>query len=144
MQSAIIILVLQATPGLVLPVERTTGLGCIPAGRTVSYDCTVTDPSGSNALGSTFLEGSVVMVACSGEFANNRITLSHIDFFSQQSDQPCDALSVSVVLFNETEYTSQLNLTASVDLNQTTILCTQSGMNPAMFEDTIVVGGRCM
>ena len=36
-------LVLQATTGLVLPVERTTGLGCIPEGNTVSYECTVND-----------------------------------------------------------------------------------------------------
>ncbi len=48
-------LVLQATPGLVLPVERTTGLGCVPEGNTVSYDCTVTDYGGGR---STLWRGS--------------------------------------------------------------------------------------
>ena len=43
--------------GLVLPEERTTGLGCTPEGRTVSYQCTVTDPT-NPPIGSTIWRGS--------------------------------------------------------------------------------------
>ena len=41
--------------GLVLPQERTTGLGCIPEGRSVSYQCTSTVDGGITLwIGSAF------------------------------------------------------------------------------------------
>ncbi len=134
---------MQATPGLVLPVERTTGLGCIPEGRTVSYECTVIDPSGASAGRLTVWEGSVIPVKCPSA-ASNQIMLSHAAFVTQQQQQPtvqCSALTATIIRANNTEYTSQLNFTATANLNEATLFCTVTGVDQAIFNDTIVVGG---
>ncbi len=116
-----------------LPGESTTGLGCIPEGRTVSYKCTITDSSGS---GSSIWEGSAFN--CSKKM--NRIVLLH-ENFPLESD--CGALLVTSVGVNGCRYTSQLNLTATADLNGANVICRLSGMNPGpeKFNDTLSVGG---
>ena len=57
----------QASTGLVLPVERTARLGCIPEGRTVSYECTVDDDEGGR---STLWRGSAFNCPSSSSVIN--------------------------------------------------------------------------
>ncbi len=128
------VLTVQATPGLVLPVERTTGLGCIP-GRTVSYECTVSDPSDPPAA-STVWQGSAF--TC---------TLSRISFLHSSSFEPngvsgsCGDLSAMSVGVNGNEYTSRLTLTATAELNGMTINCTLSSVVD-FGSDTVKTGGE--
>ena len=44
--TSIQLLVCVTTGQLALPKERPTGLECVPEGKTVSYECTVNDPTG--------------------------------------------------------------------------------------------------
>ena len=122
----------QATPGLVLPEERTTGLGCIPEGRTVSYQCTVIDSQG---IGSTTWLGSAFN--CSD--SSPRIIVLHSQFMVAEH---CSYLSAVGVLVNMTlmEYTSELTLTANAELSGGMINCTLSAV-VAFGSDTIKVGG---
>ncbi|XP_064400235.1 uncharacterized protein LOC135346511 isoform X2 [Halichondria panicea] len=124
--------VLQATPGLVLPVERTTGLGCIPEGRTVSYECTVTDDDGSR---STLWRGSAFNCSSS----SSRILLIHILFQPNGESRTCGGLSAMSVGVSEDNYTSRLTLTATVGLNGSTVECSRSG-TVVLGSDTLRTG----
>ena len=107
----------QATPRFVLPKERTTGLGCIPEGRTVSYQCIVNDQSGIGT--STTWHGNVFN--CPG--SSPLITLPHDEFqFGVKSK--CGNLTAVSIGVNETEYTSRMTLTATTELNGRMINCT--------------------
>ena len=114
-----------------LPVERTTGLGCIREGRTVSYECTVNDNSGGSI---TVWRGNAFN--CS----EMQINLFHDARFGPTFDH-CGTLLATIVNINNSEYTSQLNLTATADINGATLMCTVSGNNQEEFNDTISVGG---
>ncbi len=98
-------LVLQATPGLVLPVERTTGLGCIPEGRTVSYECTV-DDDGSR---STLWRGSAFNCPSSSSV----ISLAHFLYEPNGVTLTCGDLSAMSVGVSGNDYTSRLALIAT-------------------------------
>ena len=122
-----------------LPQEKTTELGCIPEGRTVSYQCTVVDDEGSRNtvwLGSTF--------TCPSFFspANNQITLSHSDFSTPMGAMgSCGDFSAMSVNFTaRVEYTSRLTFTANAALNGTVIECTRSSLF-GVGNDTIKIGG---
>ena len=120
----------QATPGLVLPEERTTGLGCIPEGRTVIYQCTFHDAS---PTGSTMWLGSALNCT------------SPINLLHPESDTSVGAICNNLirawsVLNSGTEYTSSLRLTATSELNGKMINCTIS--NGVIGSDTIRVGGE--
>ena len=128
---------MEATPGLVLPEERTTGLGCIPEGRTVSYQCTVTDTT-NPPIGSTIWLGSAFNCPSS----SSQITLLHPEFVSGVSAS-CGGLTAMSVGVNGTEYTSRLTLTVTTDLNRRMINCTLSG-SMLIGSDTIRVGGKCL
>ncbi len=132
-------LVLQASPGLVLPVERTTGLGCIPEGRIVSYECTVTDPL-DPPVASTVWLGTAFNCPSQAGSLNNRITIPHNQVLSG-STGGCSSLSAMSIGFNENDYTSRLSLTATNDLNGLTIICTLSDV-VIVGNDTIIVGGE--
>ena len=122
----------QADPGLVLPQERTTGLGCIPSGRTVIYKCTVTDPSNS-ALGSTVWSGSAFRCPTK----SNRIMLAH-SHFSETAE--CGGLQVEALTAAGNNYVSQLNLTATTELNIKNISCSLSGLT-LVGSDILLIGG---
>ena len=117
----------------VLPEERTTGLGCIPDGTTVNYECTVMDSAG---IASTVWRGSAF--SCSGS-PPNAINLIHSGYTFGTSDTCGDlsAMSVGVVGSN---YTSRLTVTANTGLDGTMFNFTISGV---LLEgsDTIRVGG---
>ncbi|XP_064403761.1 uncharacterized protein LOC135349189 [Halichondria panicea] len=134
--------VLQATPGLVLPVERTTGLGCIPEGRTVSYVCTVTDPL-DPPVASTVWQGTALNCPSASDTTNNRIILSHNQFQSGGNAGVCGGLSAMSIGFSRNEYTSRLILTASNELNGMTVICSLSGIFIAG-NDTVIVGASSL
>ena len=115
-----------------LPEERTTGLGCIPVGSTVSYQCTVTDDS-SRGVGSTVWNGNVFN--CS---SLSQISLNHPQFLSGMS---CGDLVAIGVRVNGTEYTSKLTLTATLEMNGRMINCTFSSID-LVGSDNIRVGGE--
>ena len=117
----------------ILPEERTTGLGCIPDGTTVNYECTVMD---SGRIGSTAWRGSAF--SCSGS-PPNRINLLHSEYASGTNDSCGDLCAMSVGI-DGTNYTSRLAVTAITGLNGTMINCTISGVVLEGF-DTIRVGG---
>ncbi len=120
----------QATPViLLLPVERTTGLGCIPEGKTVSYECTVTDDNGGS---STSWKGSAFNCSTESTSTNNMISLLHQFFclMSGSSGNCGDTFSAISVTCNASMYTSQLNLTATTELDGQIIECSRSGINP--------------
>ena len=130
-----LILTAQTTPGLVLPQERTTGLGCIPEGRTVSYQCTVVE-SGT-PLGSTVWLGSAFN--CFG--SSHLIALPHFQYSSQTGARGrCGDLTAMSVWVNGTQYISRLTLTATAELNGKMINCTSSGTE-LIGSDTIKVQG---
>ena len=118
----------------ILPEERTTGLGCIPDGTTVNYECTVMD---SNGFGLTRWLGSAL--SCSGS-PPNVISLIHFDYVNGTTSATCGDLSAMSVGVDGTNYTSRLTVTANTGLDGTMIDCTISG---AVSEgsDTIRVGG---
>ncbi len=125
-------LVLQATTGLVLPVERTTALGCIPEGNTVSYECTVTDDDGFR---STIWRGFNCPSRSSG------IILVHILFQPNGESGTCGDLSATSVGVSGNDYTSRLTLTATAELNGTIIECTRSD-SVVVGSDTLKTGGE--
>ncbi len=127
-------LVLQATSGLVLPVERTTGPGCIPEGNTVSYECTVTDNGGFR---STLWRGSAFNCPSS----LSRIILVHILFQPNGESGTCGDLSATSVGVSGDDYTSRLTLTATAELNGTIIECTRSD-SVVVGSDTLTTGGE--
>ena len=112
----------------ILPEERTTGLGCIPDGTTVNYECTVMDSAGWQ--GSAF--------SCSGN-PPNAISLQHSVYASGVSDT-CGDLSAMSVGVDGTNYTSGLTVTANTGLDGTMINCT-IGNVVLEGSDTIRVGG---
>ena len=118
------------------PEERTTGLGCIPKGRTVSYQCTVVDSS-NPPTGATIWEGNVF--TCPKDISFNHIR--------PQSGMNiiCGNLTVHIVNIgiNRTEYISRLTLNATAKLNGAMINCTHSTSNGDVLigSDTIQVGG---
>ena len=123
-----------------LPVERTTGLGCIPEGRTVSYVCTVTDPL-DPPVASTVWQGTALNCPSASDTTNNRIILSHNQFQSGGNAGVCGGLSAMSIGFSRNEYTSRLILTASNELNGMTVICSLSGIFIAG-NDTVIVGGE--
>lgn len=131
----------SATPGLVLPVDRTTGQGCIPEGRNVSYVCTVIEIS-NVPIGSTVWLGTAFDCPSGSDTSNNRITLNHNQFLSGGTVGVCGDLSAMSI--EGENYTSRLILSATTGLNGTTIMCTLSGNTPVVGTDTFVIGGECM
>ncbi len=129
-------LVLQATPGLVLPVERTTGLGCIPEGRIVNYECTVTDDDGGR---STIWRGSAFN--CSLTSSSSVISLAHFLYEHHGVSDSCGYLSAMSVGVSGDNYTSRLTLTATAGLNRMTVKCTRSGIF-VVGNDTLRTGGK--
>ena len=118
----------------ILPEERTTGLGCIPDGTTVNYECTVTDTFG---IASTLWRGSAF--SCSGS-PPNAINLLHSEYTSVASDS-CGDLSAMSVGVDGTNYTSRLTVTVNPGLDGTLINCTISGVQLEGY-DAIRVGGK--
>ena len=119
-----------------LPEERTTGLGCIPEGRTVSYQCTVTDTT-NPVIGSTVWTGSAFQ--CPG--TSNQISLPHSQFsIGQGTPVACGSLIAMAMDVNGNNYTSQLSLSASTDLNGTTISCFL-GSRTEVGSDVLITGG---
>ena len=119
----------------ILPEERTTGLGCIPDGTRVNYECTVMD-SAMNPIGATVWRGSAF--SCSGS-PPNRISLLHTGYASGTS-ATCGDLSAMSVGVDGTNYTSRLTVTGNTGLDGTMIDCTISGV-VLEGSDTIRVGG---
>ena len=117
----------------ILPEERTTGLGCIPDGTTVNYECTVRDSDGSRV---TVWQGSAFN--CSGS-PPNAITLLHTGYTTGTS-ATCGDLSAMSVGVDSTNYTSILTVTANTGLDGTLINCTRSTVLLEGY-DAIRVGG---
>ena len=127
----------QATPVLVPPQERTTGLGCIPEGRTVSYQCTVTDTS-NPPIGTTVWGGSAG--TCPGRY--DEITLRHSAYGTNEGAKgTCGNLSALSVNVSGSFYTSELTLTPTFMMNGSVISCSLSG-NPPFGVDDLIVGGK--
>ena len=122
----------QATPGLVLPAERTIGLGCIPEGRTVTYQCTFNDTS---PTGSTTWLGSALN-------CTSQINLPHPEPDSSVFAICNELIRAWSVLNSGSEYTSSLRLTATPELNGRMINCTISNGALLIGSDTIIVGGE--
>ena len=120
---------------LVLPQERTTGLGCIPVGRTVSYQCTVTDLT-NPPIGSTVWRGSAV--TCPWD--TNEISLRH-SAYEEGAKGTCGNLSALSVNVSGSFYTSELTLTPTFMINGSVITCSLSG-NPPFGMDHLEVGGE--
>ena len=112
-------LVCVTTGQLALPKERTTGLECVPEGKTVSNECTVNDPTGN---------GSTVWLGSAFNCSDSEIVLSHSAYSGVGVSGVCAGLSAQSVSENGTEFTSTLTLTATAQLNGTTINCTLNGM----------------
>ena len=128
-------LTVEATPGLVLPEERTTGLGCIPEGKTVSYQCTV--------VGSLSPPGSTVWLGSAFNCfdSSDLIVLHHFMYNTQTGARgSCGDLTAMSVGVNGTEYTSRLTLTATTELNGRMVNCTLNGVE-LIGSDTIKVQG---
>ena len=66
--TSILLLVVMINGQLALSKERTTGLECVPKGKTVSYECTVNDPTGN---------GSTVWLGSAFNCSDSEIVLSH-------------------------------------------------------------------
>ena len=115
-----------------LPAERSTGLGCIPEGRTVSYNCTVTDTS-DPPIGTTVWQGSAFTRTMS------EISFRHSSF--EPNEMSCGNLSAMSVGVNGNEYTSRLTLTATTELNRRNINCTLSSIVD-VGSDPIKTGGK--
>ena len=119
-------------PKLVLPEERTTGLGCIPERKNISYQCKVNDTT-NRLTGSTIWSGS----AFHCPLHSNQINLLHSQF-SEMRSVLCGTLMARLVREDGSCYESQLSLTATTELNGTTISCSFGPLNES---DSIVVGG---
>ena len=130
----------QATPGLILPAEREIGLGCIPEGMTVSYECTVTDPTDSPVANTVWLGTAFNCHSAASATTNNRITLAHSQFQLGAVAGDCGDLSAMIIRFIGNEYTSRLVLTNTTGLNGMTVICTLS--DKAAGNDTVKIGGE--
>ncbi|XP_064391719.1 uncharacterized protein LOC135339515 [Halichondria panicea] len=128
----------QATPGLILPAEREIGLGCIPEGMTVSYECTVTDPTDSPVANTVWLGTAFNCHSAASATTNNRITLAHSQFQLGAVAGDCGDLSAMIIRFIGNEYTSRLVLTNTTGLNGMTVICTLS--DKAAGNDTVKIG----
>ena len=117
-----------------LPEERTTGLGCIPVGRNISYQCTVNDTS-DPLIGSTVWSGS----AFHCPRTSNQISLLHIQFEDMKPGS-CGTLRATALKVSGSNYVSQLNLTATNELNGKTLVCSLGGW-AVIGSDNISVGG---
>ena len=126
--------VLQASAGLVLPVERSAGLGCIPEGMNVSYECTVNDDDGGR---STLWRGSAFNCPSSSSV----ISLTHSLYEPNGVSDSCDDLSAMSVGVSGSNYTSRLTLTATIGLNGSTVECTRSALD-IFGSDTLKTGGN--
>ncbi len=113
-----------------LPVQRTTGLGCIPEGQPVSYECTVTDDDGNS---STLWQGS----AFNCPSGSDTISLNH---FPNGVTVNCGDLSAMSFGVSGNNYTSRLTLTATAELNGRTIECSRSGIGVG--SDTLKTGSE--
>ena len=129
-----VIISVQALPRLVLPEERTTGLGCVPEGRTVSYQCTVTDTS-NPPVASTVWGGSAFQCPST----SNQIRLPHSQFNSLVTST-CGSLRARAVGVNGSDFVSQLSLTATSELNGTTLTCSLSDTVESV-SDILAIGG---
>ncbi len=116
-----------------LPVQRTTGLGCIQEGQPVSYECTVTDDDGNS---STLWQGS----AFNCPSGSDTISLNHSLYEPNGVTVTCGDLSAMSVGVSGNNYTSRLTLTATAGLNGRTIECSQSGMG--VENDTLKTGSE--
>ena len=116
----------------ILPEERTTGLGCIPDGTTVNYQCTVMDD------GSRVTVWLVSAFNCSGS-PPNALNLLHAAYTTETS-ATCGDLSGMSVGVDGTNYTSILTVTANTGLDGTLINCTRSTVLLVGY-DAIRVGG---
>ena len=116
------------------PEERTTGLGCIPERRNVSYQCTVTDTT-NPPIGSTTWSGSAFQCPSIA----NQISLPHSQFSSRVSST-CGSLRATALETNGSNYVSQLSLTATSLLNGTTLSCSLS--DTEIVSDVLVIGGE--
>ncbi len=115
-----------------LPVER-TGLGCIPEGRNVTYECTVSDDDDGSL---TLWRGSVFN--CSN--GSDMIRLSHSMYEPNGVTVTCGDLSAMSVEISGNDYTSRLTLTATAVLNGTTIECSRNGIG--ISNDTLKTGSE--
>ena len=122
------------------PVERTTRQNCIPEGRTVSYQCTVTDPL-DPPVASTVWLGSAFNCPSASDTSNNRITLTHSSFEPNGTSGVCGGLSAMSVGVDGRNHTSRLTLTATTGMNGETVECSLGGQNE-VGTDTISVGGK--
>ena len=135
-QFALCVCIVQGNPDLELPEERTTGLGCIPEGSTVSYQCTVSDTS-NPLIGSTLWNGTAFHCPLS----SNQINLPHIQFTNMLTAS-CGTLTATSLKVIGNNYVSQLSLTATMELNGRTLLCSLGGL-AIIGSDVIPVGGWC-
>ena len=117
----------------ILPEQRTTGLGCIPDGATVNYECTVMDGAG---VASTVWLGSAFNCSRS---PSNSISFIHNLYGSAESGI-CGDLSAMSIGVDGTNYTSRLTVTANTGLDGTMISCTISTVR-VEGSDTVRVGG---
>ena len=117
-----------------LPEDRITGLGCIPERMNVSYQCTVVDTS---SIGSTVWSGSAFQCPDS----SNQINLQHGQFSELEMGglPSCGTFRITSLRVNGSTYVSQLSLTATTELNGTTISCSFGNLAK---EDVITVGGN--
>lgn len=122
----------RAVPGLVLPQEATTGLGCLPVGDTVHYICTVD----SIPAISTIWVGSALSCQASAD----RISLVHVDYGAGVSGV-CGTANATSVSVSGSEYTSMLSLLVGSQLQGTMINCTISNID-TVGSHTIRVGGK--
>ena len=132
--TSIQVLVCVTTGQLALPKERTTGLECVPEGKRVSYECTVNDPTGN---------GSTVWLGSAFNCSDSEIVLSHSAYSGVGVSGVCAGLSAQSVSENGTEFTSTLTLTATAQLNGTTINCTLNGMVSFGWETIRVCSVSC-
>ncbi len=133
MDTIVFLHTVQASAGLMLPVERTIGLGCIPEGKTVSYECTVNDDDGER---STLWRGSAFN--CPNP---SRINLVHSEYTPNGASETCGDLSAVIVGASGDNYTSRLTLIPTIGLNGMTIEYTRSGI--VIFgNDTLRSGGN--
>ncbi len=116
-----------------LPVERTTGLGCIPEGNTVSYECTVSDDDGGS---STLWRGSAFNCPSSSD----TISLNHFLYEPNGVTLTCGDLSAMSIGISGNDYTSRLTLTATAGLNGRTVECSRSGSS--VESDTLQTGSE--
>ena len=119
---------------LALHKERTTGLECVPEGKTVSHECTVNDPTGN---------GSTVWLGSAFNCSDSEIVLSHSAYSGVGVSGVCAGLSAQSVSVNGTKFTSTLTLTATAQLNGTTINCTLNGMVSFGWETIRVCSVSC-